>query len=145
MRLGTRAAYPALRLTPAAHAQQVVVGSQEVERKMSRSMAAVEGWLADATHRLQAIISEANNQVKQRQRDYIAVVLGFGIRWPLTWGLPGCGGDADRWRRAGEGGRGLGRRDGPHTKTVREPRRARSACRASRHAHDCDLTPVPSR
>jgi hypothetical protein len=96
-RLGTMEAHPALRLTPAAHAQQVTAGLHDVQREMSRSTAAAQGRLAEATHALQAIIGEANSQMRQRRREYLAVVLGvvlgFGVWWPLSWGLPWHGGD----------------------------------------------------
>ena len=87
---------PALRLTPAAYAQQLTAGVRQAEDEAGRGVTHAQGRLSDALHELRSLIGSANSQFVQQRREWIAVaigtVLGFVIWYPLVWLTPFGGG-----------------------------------------------------
>lgn len=88
--------HPALRLTPAAYAQQMTVGVRQAEDEAGRGVTHAQGRLSDALHELRSLIGSANSQFAQQRREWIAVaigaVLGFMVWYPLVWLIPLGGG-----------------------------------------------------
>jgi hypothetical protein len=89
-------AQPALRLTPGEVTQQVAAGVRRASEEVARGHAQTGAQLNSAVGEMRALIGSANEQFKQRRREWIALgvgaAMGLMLWYPLVWLTPFGGG-----------------------------------------------------
>ncbi len=88
--------HPAMRLTPAAYAQQVTMGVRQAQDESGRGLTHAQGRFSDGLQEIRRLIGSAHSQLAQQRREYVAVAigaaLGFVVWWPLVFLTPWGGG-----------------------------------------------------